>query len=153
MARWRAHPLQCTHLPRRGFTDFSDAGGWRYRLPTARGFAADTWLRCVQNNRIAHTFIVPTMLYALLDHTDTARHDLSSLRALIYGAAPASPSRIRAALNLFGPVLVQTYGQTEAPNTILILDQQAHQRATDRANWHRSRQAFPARERGTGRRR
>ncbi|QNN59096.1 AMP-binding protein [Diaphorobacter ruginosibacter] len=104
------------------------AGGTIY---LQRGFSAASWLRCVQYNHITHTFIVPTMLYALLDHADTARHGLTSLRALVYGAAPASPSRIRAALNLFGPVLVQTYGQTEAPNTILILDQQAHQRATD----------------------
>ncbi len=104
------------------------AGGIVY---LQRGFSVESWLRCVQDKRIAHTFIVPTMLYALLDHAETSQYELSSLRALIYGAAPASPSRIRMALNLFGPVLVQTYGQTEAPNTILILDQQAHQNASD----------------------
>ena len=49
---------------------------------------------------------------------------------MIYGASPASPARVREALERFGPVLVQTYGQTEAPNTILILDQQAHQNAS-----------------------
>ncbi|MDI1239709.1 MAG: AMP-binding protein [Polaromonas sp.] len=96
-----------------------------------RGFTPQGWLDAVRTHRIQHTFIVPTMLYALLDHPATATGDLDSLCALMYGAAPASPSRIRQALKVFGPVLVQTYGQTEAPNTILLLDQQAHAQATD----------------------
>ena len=103
------------------------AGGTVY---LQRGFTAPSWLECVQTHAIEHTFIVPTMLYALIDHPATPEHDLSSLRALIYGASPASPARVREALERFGPVLVQTYGQTEAPNTILILDQQAHQNAS-----------------------
>ena len=96
-----------------------------------RGFTPHGWLEAVAQHRIAFTFIVPTMVYALLDDPATRAADLSSLRALIYGAAPMAPPRIRQALDLFGPVLVQTYGQTEAPNTILLLDQQAHARATD----------------------
>lgn len=96
------------------------------------GFTVPSWFEAVARHRIQHTFIVPTMLYALLDaHEEAWRHDLGSLRALVYGAAPASPSRIRQALELFGPVLVQTYGQTEAPNTILLLDQRAHADASD----------------------
>ncbi len=96
-----------------------------------RGFSVQAWLDAVQRHRIQHTFIVPTMLYALLDAPATARADLSSLQALMYGAAPASPARIRQALAVFGPVLVQSYGQTEAPNTILVLDQAAHAAASD----------------------
>ncbi len=95
-----------------------------------RGFSVHSWLDAVERHGIQHTFIVPTMLYALIDEPATREHDLGSLSALIYGAAPASPSRIREALQIFGPVLVQTYGQTEAPNTILVLDQQAHANAS-----------------------
>lgn len=96
-----------------------------------RGFDAERWLDTVSGQRINTTFIVPTMLYALLEHPLTAQTDLSSLHALIYGAAPMSPARIRQALEVFGNRLVQTYGQTEAPNTILILDQHDHARADD----------------------
>jgi fatty-acyl-CoA synthase len=94
------------------------------------GFSVRAWLDAVEQHGITHTFIVPTMLYALLDAPETRQRRLGSLRALIYGAAPASPARIREALDCFGPVLVQTYGQTEAPNTILVLDQQAHAHAS-----------------------
>ena len=97
-----------------------------------RGFDKDRWLEAVATHRIQYTFIVPTMLYALLDHPATHETDLSSLQALIYGGAPAYPARLRQALNTFGPVLVQSYGQTEAPNTILLLDQNAHAQADER---------------------
>lgn len=97
-----------------------------------RGFEVGRWLRSVQRERIEFTFIVPTMLYALLDDPRTAAADLSSLKALVYGAAPATPARIRQALECFGPVMVQTFGQSEAPNTILLLDQHDHQHADDR---------------------
>lgn len=91
-----------------------------------RGFEVGRWLDNVQRHRIAFTFIVPTMLYALLDDARTSQADLRSLQALIYGASPAAPARIAQALEHFGPVLVQTYGQSEAPNTLLLLDQHAH---------------------------
>ncbi|PZQ78136.1 MAG: acyl-CoA synthetase [Variovorax paradoxus] len=95
------------------------------------GFSVPDWIDAVQRHRIQFTFIVPTMLYALLDAPQASKERLASLRALIYGAAPAAPVRIRHALQRWGNVLVQTYGQTEAPNTILLLDQRAHACATD----------------------
>ncbi len=70
------------------------------------------------------------MLYGLLDHEDTARAELSSLKAVVYSGAPASPTRIAQALDVLGPMMVQAYGQTEAPNTILILDQSDHSDAS-----------------------
>lgn len=41
-------------------------------------------------------------------------------------AAPASPARLRQALQVLGPILLQSYGQTEAPNALLILNRQDH---------------------------
>lgn len=95
------------------------------------GFSVPAWLEAVRGHGIQFTFIVPTMLYALLDAPQATRGELATLRALIYGAAPAAPARIREALERWGAVLVQSYGQTEAPNTILMLDQQSHERASD----------------------
>lgn len=97
-----------------------------------RGFEKDRWLDTVSKHRIQFTFLVPTMLYTLLEHPRTRQSDRSSLLALIYGAAPMSPARIGQALDLFGPVLVQSYGQTEAPNTILLLNQHDHVSADER---------------------
>ncbi|GAA4416184.1 acyl-CoA synthetase [Advenella faeciporci] len=91
-----------------------------------RKFSTETWFNVVATEKIQHTFVVPTMLYALLNDKQIKTADLSSLRALVYGAAPMMPERIREAMSYFGNSLVQTYGQTEAPNTILILNNSAH---------------------------
>ena len=53
------------------------------------------------------------MIYALLDHPDIERRDLSNLEHIIYASAPIAPERLREALHVFGPILYQCYGQTE----------------------------------------
>src|SRR5439155_1240344 len=49
-----------------------------------------------------------------------------SLEMLLYGGSPVSADRLLAALDAFGPVLVQSYGQAEAPNTISVLKRAEH---------------------------
>lgn len=83
-------------------------------------------LRAIEHEGINATFMVPTMLYALLDHVATTGATVRNLRWLLYGAAPTSESRIMEALTRFGPVLTQHYGQAEAPNALTMLDQAAH---------------------------
>jgi fatty-acyl-CoA synthase len=68
----------------------------------------------------------------LLDHPRTRSVDFSRLHSLMYGAAPMTPARIREAIGVFGPVLVQGYGQTEAPNTLLTLTREDHLSQDDR---------------------
>src|SRR5262249_2732153 len=76
-------------------------------------FEPDRILKTIANKDINITFLVPTMLYALLDQLDVASSDISSLQCIYYGAAPASPQRLRQAIARLGPVLSQGYGQTE----------------------------------------
>jgi acyl-CoA synthetase (AMP-forming)/AMP-acid ligase II len=79
--------------------------------------------------------MVPTMIYVLLDHPATAAADTSSLRTIIYGAAPMGRERLEQGLERFGPVFCQLYGQTEAPNQLTVLTHAEHARpvATARA--------------------
>ncbi len=51
---------------------------------------------------------------AILDHPDFERFDLSSLRTLYYSAGPTPVPLLRRALSVFGPILIQFYGGTEA---------------------------------------
>ena len=53
------------------------------------------------------------MVAAILDAPDFGAHDLSSLRMLMYAAAPMPLALLRRALAAFGPILVNGYGQTE----------------------------------------
>ena len=71
-------------------------------------------------------YVVPTMLYRLLDHPRVGEI-AGSLRMIMYGAAPASPARLREARERFGPILTQHYGLTEAPSTILNLNETDHE--------------------------
>lgn len=89
-------------------------------------FEPESFCRIVDEEQITLTFLVPTMLYALLDHPATSTARLSSLQTVMYGAAPMAPTRLREALDAFGPIFVQLYGQAEAPATVTTLRKEEH---------------------------
>nr|MDT0666405.1 AMP-binding protein [Micromonospora sp. DSM 115978] len=90
------------------------------------GFTPASWLEAVERYRITATMIVPAMLYAILDHPDLASRDVSSLQTVFYGASVASPARLAQAVERFGPVFFQFYGQNEAPMSITVLRKEEH---------------------------
>ena len=77
------------------------------------GFDPEQVLDLVERERVNTLFLVPTMIYVLMDHPRTRQADLSSIESIIYASAPMSPTRLKEALQLFGPVMMQCYGQTE----------------------------------------
>ena len=92
----------------------------------AKGFDAPRFFDLVERHRITATFLVPTMIYVLLDHPGIAQAELSSLELVIYGASPMSPARMIEAMKRFGPIFMQLYGQSEAPNCITALHRYEH---------------------------
>jgi long-chain acyl-CoA synthetase len=85
-------------------------------------FDAGEWLQLVERHRVTTAFLVPTMLYRILEHPDFGTTDLSSLVSLAYGAAPATPDLIRRTLAaLPGVALTNTFGQTETMGSITAL--------------------------------
>ena len=91
-----------------------------------RGFDAGRFVEAIKRYGCNVTWLVPTMLYALLDSGRAQEVDWSRFHNLVYSAAPTSPARLRQALDTFGPILTQSYGQTESPNAIFILGRQDH---------------------------
>ena len=89
------------------------------------GFDPDRTIDQVASGAANALYLVPTMLYRLLDHP---RCDelAGKLKMIMYGAAPASPARLREARERLGPILHQHYGLTEAPSTILNLSDTDH---------------------------
>jgi fatty-acyl-CoA synthase len=79
-----------------------------------RRFDPTAWLQAVAAERANLSLLVPTMIYALLDHPQLDSTDLSSLETVMYGASPISPSRLAEGLERIGPVFCQLYGQTES---------------------------------------
>jgi fatty-acyl-CoA synthase len=80
----------------------------------------------LEQHRVTHTFLPPTLIYMVLDHPSLDDRDLGSLQCFWYGAAPMSPSRLEEALRRIGPVMGQLFGQTEAPMMISTMCPRDH---------------------------
>lgn len=87
----------------------------------------EAWRQQVEKERVTHSFLVPTVLYRLLEMQRAAPKDFSSLSTLIYGAAPMSPDKLGELVECFGQIFVQGYAATEAPMVIAALDKASHQ--------------------------
>lgn len=91
------------------------------------GFDLDVMLDRIEKDGASYLFLVPTMIYRLLDRVATEPgRDLSALRTIMYGAAPITTDRLLQGLDLLGPVFMQLYGQTECPNFATRLTRKDH---------------------------
>jgi fatty-acyl-CoA synthase len=90
------------------------------------GFKAAEFLALVERHHITATFLVPTMIYLLLEEQRKQRRDVSTLETVIYGGAPISPARLTEAIQTFGPIFQQIYSQSEAPNCATVLRKAEH---------------------------
>lgn len=91
-----------------------------------KGFDPEEMCRLVEKEKVTWAFMVPTMIYILLDFPDRKKYDLSSLRSIAYGAAPMSPDRLRRAMEEIGPVFMQGYAQMEVANQGTSLTREDH---------------------------
>jgi fatty-acyl-CoA synthase len=89
-------------------------------------FDANLVLERIGSAGVTFLFMVPTMIYRVLDAAEGRELDLSSLRTILYGAAPITPERLDQGLRRFGPVFMQLYGQSEAPNFLTRLTREDH---------------------------
>ncbi len=92
-----------------------------------RKFDAGDWLALVERHGVQRTFLVPAMLRRILDHPDFATRDLSSLRSIAYGAAPASRDLVRRAVEALPDVeFSNVFGQTETIGAVSALTADDH---------------------------
>jgi acyl-CoA synthetase (AMP-forming)/AMP-acid ligase II len=92
-----------------------------------KGFDPKAVLTCIERERITVTHMAPTMIQTLLDSPEVGTTDTSSLRMIVYAAAPMPIPVLKRGLKLFGPVFQQQFGQTEGIGTTLL----AHQHRPD----------------------
>ncbi|MGK5079170.1 AMP-binding protein [Janthinobacterium sp. HLX7-2] len=78
-------------------------------------------LDTIEQYRVTEFFLPPTVIYRLLEIPGIEKRDFSSLCYFMYGAAPMSVEKLKKALTVFGPVMFQGYGQTEAPGAIAFM--------------------------------
>ncbi len=76
-------------------------------------FDAGKFLAALSRERITVATLPPPMLYRLLDHPALASTDTSSLAMLACAGSAIAPSRLRQAIERFGPILLPAYGMSE----------------------------------------
>ena len=79
-------------------------------------FDAEDLLRLIEQRKAEAMHMVPTMFSRLLRLPEEVRgrHDVSTLKYVIHGAAPCPPGVKRAMIDWWGPVIHEYYGSTEA---------------------------------------
>jgi long-chain acyl-CoA synthetase len=79
-------------------------------------FDPEQFLALIEQYRITHTQVVPTMFSRLLKLPEEmrTRYDLSSLEVVIHAAAPCPVPVKQAMIDWLGPIIVEYYGATEA---------------------------------------
>jgi fatty-acyl-CoA synthase len=98
-------------------------GGAAAVLP---GFAPAAYIEAIERWKPTALNLVPTMIGMLLDQPGIAQVDMRSVTTMLYGASPMPRPTIERALKLWGPRLIQYYGQTEAPLFIAVLGKDDH---------------------------
>ena len=74
----------------------------------------DVMLDVIESVPVNYMFAVPTMVSALSQHAGARGRDYSRLKTILIAGAPIAASTALRAKDVFGPVLYQLYGQTEA---------------------------------------
>lgn len=125
---WPEQPvfLICTPLSHAGAAFFAPTIAKGGKLVVLPKFDPAEVLRTIEEQKITATMLVPSMLYALMDHPDSQTRDLSSLETVYYGASAINPTRLAEAIERFGPIFAQYFGQSECPMVITYLAKGDH---------------------------
>ncbi|MDT9598708.1 AMP-binding protein [Sphingosinicella rhizophila] len=118
--------LICSPLSHAGGVIFTPTMVKHGSMIVLPGFDATAVLEAIEKYRINSMLVVPTMIYSLLDHPRLKDYDLSSLEVIYYGSSLISPSRLKEAIETFGPIFFQFYGQAEAPMTVTVMKRADH---------------------------
>jgi len=102
------------------------------------GFKPGQVLETIERERVSNALFVPTMLIKLLRYPELDRFDLSSMRTVIYGAAPMPVPVLRQVIDRFGWELMGACGATETgPAYIAFLNREDHRLDGDPAKERR----------------
>jgi acyl-CoA synthetase (AMP-forming)/AMP-acid ligase II len=91
-----------------------------------RRWSAELFFSEVARRRVSTTVLVPAMLRDVVQHDALPQADLSSLRFVVYGAAPTPPDLRREALERLPVGLIHSYGISEGCPALTVLTPAEH---------------------------
>jgi len=113
----------------------SHGAGFHALAATARGahqvilpgasFDVAATLALINEMGVTNTWLVPTQIVMLTDGAPDGLR-LPTLGHVVYGGAPMTAAATTRALERWGPIFVQLYGQGETPMTATVLRRQDH---------------------------
>ncbi len=91
-----------------------------------RKFDPQETLAAIARHGVSVLMLPPTAIYTALLQPNVRDFDYSSLRYFFYGGAPMSAKKLLEAIEVFGPVMTHSYGQTEAPTCVTFMGPSEH---------------------------
>jgi fatty-acyl-CoA synthase len=99
-------------------------------LHVMESFDAAAVVRALDEERIVFAVLVPSMIRFCLDGApDAEQRRYETLRLIYYGASAISPDTLRRAVATFRCSFLQSYGLTEATQSVTVLTPEDHRRA------------------------
>ncbi len=89
-------------------------------------FEPQAVIEAIARHRVTYMFLPPTAIYMLLAEPGVREADFSSLEYISYAGAPMSLDRLKEAIDVFGPVMNASFGQTEAPMCVTAMPPHEH---------------------------
>lgn len=102
------------------------AVGAAQAFPLSRSFEPDKVFEAIERYGVTASFLAPTMVQLLLKSPNAGNYNLRSLKNVIYGGGPMYVEVLKQAIETFGCVFSQIYGQGEAPMTCAGLHKSEH---------------------------
>jgi acyl-CoA synthetase (AMP-forming)/AMP-acid ligase II len=96
------------------------------RSAIVRDIAPDLILGLIDREKVNHAFLAPAIILMLMQSSNIATADLSSMKVLSYGASPISEDLLAKAKSRFRCDFVQFYGMTETTGAGTFLSGEAH---------------------------
>jgi acyl-CoA synthetase (AMP-forming)/AMP-acid ligase II len=104
---------------------FFYAGGLTV-IMSQRAFDPAATLQAIQDEKATDIHLVPTHLVSILALPNVREYDLTSLKRIWYAASPMPVELLKRAMEIFGPVFIQAYGQTESGPLVTYLSKADH---------------------------
>jgi acyl-CoA synthetase (AMP-forming)/AMP-acid ligase II len=92
-----------------------------------QAFDPEATMQAIQDEKATDIHLVPTQLISILSLTNLESYDFSSLKRIWYAASPMPTEVLKKAIEVFGSIFMQAYGQSESGPMITHLPMVSHQ--------------------------
>jgi fatty-acyl-CoA synthase len=117
------HVVPLFHVNGWGVPHFVTMIGGRHVM--LRKFDPVGLMQAVHQHRVTRLLAVPSIFNAVLNHSERANFDLSSLRQVIIGGSPSSPALVRALEETLGVQAIVGYGLSETTPIVTLAQPRA----------------------------